>query len=142
MIYLDTSYLARLYLEDPGWERVRALAATERVACAIHGGAELVSTFHRKLRENVFNAGQFRHVLEQFEIDCEGGAYRWLPISAAVWDRLRLGYRSLPKAVALSAADALHLACAAENRFREIYSNDGRLLAAAAHFGVKGVNLI
>jgi predicted nucleic acid-binding protein len=142
MIYLDTSYIVRLYLEDQGWELVRALVTGEHVACSIHGRTEVASTFHRKLREGVFNTVQYHQVLEQFELDCGNGAYRWLVLSNAVVARLSRGFKSLPKTVFLSSADASHLACAAENGFKEIYSNDQRLLAAAGHFGVKGVNVI
>lgn len=42
----------------------------------------------------------------------------------------------------LRAADAVHLATAAENRFAEIHSNDKQLLAAAPLFDLIGQNLI
>jgi len=142
VIYLDASYVARLYLNDPGFEAVRELAGRDAVACCLHGQAEVTAAIRRKHREGVFSATQHRQVLEQFDLDCAQDAFRWLPLSPAVTDRVRAVYQGLPPACFLRAADALHLACAAENRFREIHSNDQRLLAAAGQFGLKGVNVI
>ena len=142
MIYFDVSYIARLYLDDPGWEKVRALAAEAPIACSLHGHAEVIAALHRKFREGVFTPVQYRQVLKQFEVDCGQDAYRWLPLSPAISARVEKSYRTLPRTIFLRASDALHLASASENRFREIYSNDRRLLAAANHFSVTGVNII
>jgi predicted nucleic acid-binding protein len=139
--YFDTSYLARLYLEDKGWQKVRELAAADHVACCLHGKVETVAAFHRQFREGILRPLELRDVLHQFEQERQAGAFQWLPMSNAVIDRSTRAYRSLSKDVDLRAAGSLHLACAAENRFKQIYSNDGQLLASASHFGLMDGNV-
>ena len=142
MIYFDTSYLVRLYFDDPGCEPVRALAATDHVACAVHGQAETIAAFHRRLRDGAIKPVHYRALLAQFAADNAAGAVTWLPAGPDVLERLTEVYADLPASVYLRAADALHLASAVLHGYKAVYSNDGHLLAAANHFGVKGKNVI
>ena len=142
MIYLDTSYLVRLFYEDTGFATVRELAATDHVACAVHGQAEILAAFHRKLREGAVTPKSYQALLDQFEADRKAGAFHWLPAGPEVLERIGAVYAGLPRTVYLRGADALHLATAAANSFKAIYSNDGHLLAAASHFKLKGLNPI
>lgn len=142
MIYLDTSYLVRLYFEDVGFAAVRELAVSDYVACAMHGQAETLAAFHRKLREAAVTPKSYQALLNQFAADCEAGAVHWLPGSGEVQSRLEKVYASLPRTVYLRGADALHLATAAAHGFKAVYSNDSHLLAAAPYFKLKGLNLI
>jgi predicted nucleic acid-binding protein len=141
MLYFDTSYIVRLYTTDPGWEKVRALASTDHVACCLHGQAETVATFHRKFREKVITRPELQILIKEFARDCAAEAFRWLPVSPAVLARVSSVYASLPATVALRAADAVHLACAAEAGCTKIYSNDTRLLGATPAFSITGENI-
>ena len=142
MIYFDASYLVRLYYGDRGFEEVRHLATTDNLACAQHGQAEVIAAFHRKYREGSLSGTVYRSVLQQFADDIRADAFRWLPLSPAILERVRVKFETLPVKNFLRASDALHLAIASENGFRQLYSNDRNLLTAASHFGLPGVNVI
>jgi predicted nucleic acid-binding protein len=142
VIYFDTSYLVRLYFEDPGFESVRSLAATDHIACAWHGQAEAIAAFHRKYRERAIRSSHYRALLGQFAADLEAGAVTWLPAGPDVLARVVGVYTALPPTVFLRSADALHLATAALHGYKVVYSNDTNLLSAAAQFGLTARNVI
>jgi predicted nucleic acid-binding protein len=142
VIYFDTSYLVRLYYQDPGADQVRVLATTDHVACAALGQAEMMSAFHRKLREGAIKPATYAALVSQVDEHIKAGAFRWLAQDQEMLYRVRQVYRNLPASVFLRGADAIHLGTAAEAGFRVVYSNDSHLLAAARHFGVEGRNVI
>lgn len=142
MIYFDTSYLVRLYLEDSGFAQVRLLAASNRIACCIVGRAENASALHRHLREGRLTRSRHAILQSEFQLECIAGSFHWLPLSLLLLDRVQQVFSGLDPTCFLRAADAVHLACAAENGFAEIYSNDRHMLSAAPHFGLRGVNII
>ncbi len=141
MIYFDTSYLVRLYFEDSGFSQVRNLAASNRIACCVIGRAEIVAALHRRFREGIYTKSEHDAFQSQFHREFTL-AFHWLRLSNLVLERVRQVFSDLDPTCFLRAADAIHLACAAENGFAEIYSNDRHLLAAAPHFGLRGVNMI
>jgi predicted nucleic acid-binding protein len=102
----------------------------------------VIAAFHRKFREGMVSQPVFTPLLKQFETDNAANGIEWLPLNGNVLARAGRCYAALPATVYLRAADALHLACAAEAEFREVYSNDAQFLGGAQFFGLKGVNII
>jgi predicted nucleic acid-binding protein len=143
-MYLDAAYIVRLYIADPGAEEVRALvkSASKLPASLVHGRAEVIGAFHRCFREARISEQRLGEAIDQFTFDCDAGLFLWMPLESAVIKRVTAMYREAPATLYLRAGDALHVACALENGYPEIYSNDARLLAAARHFGLRGENVI
>lgn len=141
-VYFDTGYLVRLYLPDQGFQVVRQLAAQHAVVSARLGRTETFAALHRVLREGRLNPITFPRTLAQFEHDCGLGAFSWLSMNESVLQRAERTLSGAAPSVSLRAADAIHLACAAEHGFTKIFSNDRHLLASAPLFGLQAVNII
>ncbi|MBL9187779.1 MAG: type II toxin-antitoxin system VapC family toxin [Opitutaceae bacterium] len=143
MTYWDTSYLAKLYVHEAGAEQVQQTFAHQGgFVCADHGRLELMTAFKRHQREGLLTAAQLKMLWSRHEQDLEEGLIRYLPLPATLVDQACRIVAQLPPAVFLRAADALHLACASDAGLKEIYSHDRHLLAAAPHFGLKGLDII
>ncbi len=142
-LYFDTTYLYRVYSTEPGHEAVKNLVSgIDRLAISRHGRAEFASILLRKRREGSDTPEHLEALNSQFQNDCQSGRIEILPLSEAVMQRIESTLRAAPSSTNLRAADALHLACAAEHGFAEIYSNDRHFLVAAPLFGLEGFNVI
>jgi predicted nucleic acid-binding protein len=143
MIYFDSSYVAKCYLNEAGSLAVRQLAQSQNtLCCSEYGRIEVVSTFHRNWRERILSKPQLEIVLAQFEADDTTGVWTWLPVTADLCRKTASRVKGLPASTFIRSGDALHLTSAAENGFPAIYSNNRHLLAAASFFGLRPVNLI
>jgi len=141
VIYLDTAYLVKCYVPEPGSREVRRLASEEgRVACCAYGRAELASAVHRKAREGVLTAEALQVVFRQIRLDEEERVVCWFPVTESLLDAVVRAYERLPTDTFVRAGDAVHLVCARDQGFTEIHSSDRHLLAAAPLFGLAGRN--
>ncbi len=142
MRYFDSAYIAKCYLPEAGHAEVSDLAAqSQRIASAAIARLEVSAVFHRKLREQTLSAVIHRELHRQFAEDIAAGVWHLLPMTEALLVKAQTAYETLPSSLFVRSADCLHLVAAREAGFSEIYSNDRHLLAAASHFGLKGIDL-
>jgi hypothetical protein len=102
----------------------------------------MIGAFQRKLREGAVRPSAYAALLGQVYAQIESGASRWLSQEEEVFSPIREVYQKLPASAFLCAADAIHLATAAESGIRIVDSNDAHLLADAQHFAIQGKNII
>lgn len=142
-LYFDSNYLFRLYSTEHGASQVQKLSVqADLITTAWHGRAELASILLRKRREAALSEALVEEIRRQMQDDVRDEMISFFPLTEAVMSRLESVLATAPPKTNIRAADALHLACAAENGFTEVFSNDKLFLNAAPLFGLKGVNVI
>lgn len=138
ILYLDTSALVKLYVEESGsWKVREEVEKAEVVATSRIAYVEARAGFSRKLREGELKKKEYVQIIEYFERDWIN--YFIMEVSEEV---ARLG-GSLTEGHPLRGFDALHLASALilQNRVRsDVYflCFDEQLKRAAQAEGLQG----
>lgn len=143
VIYFDAAYISKCYLHEPGSEQVIEFASASDGLCSSeYGRLEFFSVLHRHLREGHLRRRDVTKVLNDFHQDEKGGVWYWFPVTSPLIEGICNRLPSFPRTAFLRAGDALHLGTAAENGFKEVCTNDQRMLAAAHHFDLIGRNIL
>jgi predicted nucleic acid-binding protein len=113
MLYLDTSALVKLYVDEPlSQELSAAVDESEAVATSLLAYVEAMAAFARARRDARLSPHGYRHVVDAFEGDWP----RYIVVE--VTDRLVKSAGKLATSRALRGYDALHLASALSFRGR------------------------
>ena len=85
MTYFDAAYIAKCYLDEPGSERVRAVAYAVSGLCSCEiARVEFACILQRHVRERQITAAAARDVLDDFHEDEDSGVGRWLPVTSGL----------------------------------------------------------
>src|SRR5882762_1754123 len=113
LLYFDTAYVAKSYLNESGGTEVRMLCkeASERISSELVI-AELAVVFHRHIREGRLSSAQAEVYRKQFESDVTDGYWLLLPIDPGLLNEVSSRLSRLPPEVFIRAGDAIHLSTA------------------------------
>lgn len=104
-LYVDSSDLVKLYVEEPGSDDVQRLVATaDVVTTSVVAYAEVRAALARKRREKLLTSAQCSAAVRQFDVDWP----RFVTIP--VKDDLGLAAGRLADANGIRGFDAIHLA--------------------------------
>lgn len=143
MIYFDAAYVAKCYLNEPGADRVRQVAyGADGLASCELARLEFASIVKRHLREQHVTRREATAILKDFEQDEKDGVWHWFGVTSALIERAREAVLHISGQVFVRAGDALHLACAQEHGFADVYTNDRHMLQAARYFRLNGVDVL
>jgi predicted nucleic acid-binding protein len=135
ILFIDTSALVKLYIAEPGSERMREAASRgEPVAASVLAFAEIHATFARRRREGFLLSTELEQIRRGFADDW--GKLTQIPLGAAVLELVPGLFERHP----LRGADAVHLASALllqEEGLEVTFAcSDHQLLEAAAAEGL------
>lgn len=138
-MYLDTSYIAKFYFNEPESPRVRQLVRkADVIYSSLWALAEFHAVIHRRIREGASSPSDARDLASRFCEHAAGGLWNLIPVNEALLRRTSALMLSAPRDIFIQTADTVHLATAYEIGERGVWTNDRQMLAAASYFGVTG----
>jgi predicted nucleic acid-binding protein len=131
-VFLDSSALAKRYIEEKGSDRVQAiLSAASVLAVSVICVPEIVSALCRRRRERRLSTGEYRNAKASVLSDMDDATV------IGITDEVVARAVALLEHFPLRSADALHVACAAEWSTDLFVSADNRQCRAARSHGLK-----
>lgn len=131
-VFLDSSALAKRYVEEADSERVaEILASTSSLGVSVIAPTEVISALCRRRRERVLSPAQYARAKRALFIDLADA--RVISIADNVVARAVAMLERLP----LRSSDSLHIACAAEWSCDLFVSADDRQAGAARAYGLR-----
>jgi uncharacterized protein len=138
-VYLDTSYIAKFYFNEPESPLVRELVRkADAIRSSVWALVEFHSVIHRRVREGASAPRDARELASRFSEHVQDGLWNLIPVNEALLRRTSNLIISAPHNLFIRTADAVHLMTANEIGEREVWTNDRHMLAAAAYFGLTG----
>jgi predicted nucleic acid-binding protein len=138
-LYFDTSYIAKFYFNEPESPRVRELVRkADPIYSSLWALAEFHAVLRRRVREDSYSHAHAGNLASRFSAHIGDGLWNLIPVTEGVLRRTSALIQSAPPDLFLRTADAVHLTTAQEAGEREVWTNDRRMLAAAAYFGLSG----
>src|ERR1700683_1105381 len=123
MIFCDTPAALKIYSLERESAAVRRLFGAEDHLCLSElARVEVMSVFHRRMREGIWTHSDFLAAVRQFSNDDISGFWTWLPLDKTIVEAAAKTYATLPHLVFLRASDCLHLVTALHHQFTELYN--------------------
>ena len=133
-IFLDTSALAKRYIQEPGSEELQDLflSAVTEVVVSTLAMPEFAAALNRKVRDTEILKEAAANALREFEKDWEDLFFK-IPLT----EQLASFAASLTTTYPLRGADAIHLATAMAADVALFVASDKELIRAAEKAGMK-----
>jgi len=134
-VYLDTSALAKRYVQEPGSEELEDLFSRDVTEAVVSTLAlpEFGAALGRKVRDREINRKSASAALEEFDRDWQEG-FAKVPLTTEIAECAAELVFKYP----LKGGDAVHLATAMASRVELFVTSDRQLLGVCEKAGLKG----
>jgi predicted nucleic acid-binding protein len=135
-VYLDTSALAKLYVqEDDSDELDATLVGRRDLVISELAITELTSAIARRVREGSIEVVEAHRIYQQVLRDVRNGQFRLLDLTSATHREAERMLLTLGRHSPIRSGDSLHLATAALADIRTLITYDRQMHAVATSLG-------